>query len=148
MHLQLAIDVRALGEDEPLVSRGGGRNARVECVGVRRRQEEIPCADARVVREGRGRVRAPGYAGVRAVFARAGRGCWGDGGGRENCCEMGSEEKEPAESTRICFMNVVWFQMGLVLRAGSDGGVSGMRSSCRSVERRCSFRGERGDGGD
>lgn len=77
VHLQLAIDVRALGEDEPLVSRGGGRNARVECVGVRRRQEEIPCADARVVREGRGRVRAPGYAGVRAVFARAGRGCWG-----------------------------------------------------------------------
>ena len=37
--------------------------------------------------------------------------------------------------------------MGLVLRGGSVGGASAIRSSCRSGERRTSFRGERGDCG-
>jgi hypothetical protein len=44
-------------------------------------------------------------------------------------------------------MNALDFWVGLVLRGGSVGGASAIRSSCRSGERRTSFRGERGDCG-
>lgn len=44
-------------------------------------------------------------------------------------------------------MRVLGFWFGLVLRGGSVGGTSATRSSCRSGERRTSFRGERGDCG-
>lgn len=69
------------------------------------------------------------------------------GGGWVDWWEIGRSGKEP-ESTRMCVMNVLGFGIGLVLRGGSDGGVSGMRSSCRSVDRRTSLRGYRGDCGD
>lgn len=51
VHFQLAVDVRALGEDEPLVCHVFGEEAGVESVNLGRWKEEIPWADARVVRE-------------------------------------------------------------------------------------------------
>lgn len=48
----------------------------------------------------------------------------------------------------MCVTNVLDFWAGLLLRGGSVGGASATRSSCRSVERRTSFRGERGDCGE
>lgn len=54
------------------------------------------------------------------------------GCGRENCWEIGSSRETP-ESTRLC--------LGLVVSGGSVGGVSEMRSSGVSIDRRTSFRG-------
>lgn len=57
VHLQLAVHVGPFREDEPLVCHALWEEAGVEGVDLQRRQEEVPCVDARVVREGRCGVR-------------------------------------------------------------------------------------------
>ena len=71
--------------------------------------------------------------------------CLEGGCAREKCCEMGRSGNEP-ESARM-WVKALGSWTALVMSGGSVGGVSATRSSCRSGERRTSFRGERGECG-